>query len=223
MEARRDMAITASLIASIVRDFTPEFAMSTLMTALPYKDWLIGIGLDSDDRKGPPGNFAGVFARARQEGFQVPVHCDIDQPHIVDDIRTALMDIRADRIDHGTDIIRSDALTQEAVDRKIGFTVCPISNRACTGDTQADEIGRLIKRGAVLTVKSDDPAYFKAYINDNYAVLARELGLGAGEIAQLAQNSFDAAWISDHQRTGFHEAVDDYRTGWLRDSGGRTR
>src|SRR3546814_9534869 len=88
--------------------------MATLMEALPYKAWILGVGLDSDERDNPPSKFAAVFARAKAEGFFLTMHCDIDQVGSIDNIRAVLEEIGVDRIDHGTNIVeRSEEHTSE--------------------------------------------------------------------------------------------------------------
>jgi adenosine deaminase len=100
VKAERELGMTASLILCFLRDMSADFAMATLMEALPYKDWIIAIGLDSDERDNPPSKFAAVFARARAEGFLLTSHCDIDQVGSIEHIRQVLEDIGVDRIDH---------------------------------------------------------------------------------------------------------------------------
>src|SRR5262249_1374545 len=51
--AQRTLGISASLIMCILRDQSAEYAMATLMEALPFKDAIIGVGLDSDERDNP--------------------------------------------------------------------------------------------------------------------------------------------------------------------------
>ena len=69
LDARRILGIDAGLIMCFLRDFSAEYAMATLMESLPYKDVIIGVGLDSDERDNPPVKFKVVFERARAEGY----------------------------------------------------------------------------------------------------------------------------------------------------------
>src|SRR3954470_4822794 len=108
--ARAELGISAELIMCFLRDLSAEFAMATLMESLPYKNWIVGVGLDSDERGNPPSKFAAVFARARQEGYFLTMHCDIDQEGSIEHIRQALEDIGVQRIDHGTSIVESQRL-----------------------------------------------------------------------------------------------------------------
>ncbi|MEY2468191.1 MAG: adenine deaminase [Actinomycetota bacterium] len=208
--ARAEFGISAELIMCFLRDLSAEFAMATLMEALPYKDWIIGVGLDSDERDNPPSKFADVFARARREGFQLTMHCDIDQVGSVENIRQALEDIGVDRIDHGTNVVESPPLVEQLKQRGIGLTCCPISNSFVTSDMKATEIVSLLHDGVRVTVNSDDPAYFRGYVGENFTALAAEARLTAADVTRLARNAFEIAWLPERAREGFLAELDAY-------------
>ncbi len=208
--AKREFAMSAELIMCFLRDLSAEFAMATLMESLPYSEWIIGIGLDSDERGNPPSKFATVFARARAEGYMLTMHCDIDQEGSIENIRQAVEDIGVDRIDHGTNIVESPALVEAVKSRGIGLTCCPVSNSFVTSDMKADEIVQLLRHGVKVTVNSDDPAYFGGYMTENYAALAAHAGLTAREILLLARNSFTAAWLTSRALDGYLGELDAY-------------
>ncbi|MGY1864540.1 adenosine deaminase [Nocardia gipuzkoensis] len=208
--ARRELGISAELILCFLRDHSAEYAMATLLEALPYKSWIVGVGLDSDERGNPPSKFAAVFARARAEGFLLTMHCDIDQPDSVEHIRQALEDVAVDRLDHGTNIVEDDRLVELAKSGGIALTCCPVSNSFVTAQMKSAEIVGLFDRGLTVTVNSDDPAYFGAYVADNYLALAEQAGLGIDRLAELARNSFRASWITPARQDAFVREVDDY-------------
>ncbi|MFB7719997.1 adenosine deaminase [Nocardia sp. NPDC056100] len=210
VQARREFGISAELIMCFLRDQSAEYAMATLMEALPYKEWIIGVGLDSDERGNPPSKFAEVFARARREGFLLTMHCDIDQDNSIEHIRQALEDIGVDRIDHGTNIIENDALVELARSRGIAFTCCPVSNSFVTQSGKSEEILTLLNRGILVTVNSDDPSYFGAYAADNYVALTNSAEVTIDQVVALAKNSFQASWISTARREHFLLEVDRY-------------
>ncbi len=199
--------IDADLIMCFLRDHSAESAAETLEASVPFRDRIIGVGLDSDERGNPPEKFAAVFARARQLGYRLTMHCDIDQIGSIDNIRTVLHDIRTDRIDHGTNVVEDPTLVDELRARGIGLTCCPISNRFVTGDMKSTEITQLLRSGVRVTVNSDDPAYFGGYIVDNYVALIDNAGLTSADVVTLAENSFTISWIDDDRRTGYLEAV----------------
>ncbi len=212
VRAGDELGISAELILCFLRDFSAEDAAATLESALSYKDWIIGVGLDSDERDNPPSKFSAVFARARAEGFRLTMHCDIDQVGSIDNIRTVLTDIGVERIDHGTNIVEDPELVALAKERGLGFTCCPVSNSFVTEQMKADEIVSLMRAGLRVMINSDDPAYFGAYVGDNYVALAEQAGLSRTDLVQLAINSFEASWLTPEQKAAFIERVAEYAT-----------
>jgi adenine deaminase len=202
-----ELGIDADLIMCFVRDHSVESAEETLEASLPFQDCIVGVGLDSDERGNPPEKFASVFARAREAGYRLTMHCDIDQGGSIDNIRTVLHDIRTDRIDHGTNVVEDPSLVEELRARGIGLTCCPISNRFVTTDMKAREIADLLRAGVRVTVNSDDPAYFGGYVAANYLALAEAAGLSSDEVVTLAENSFAISWLDDGRRAGYLDEV----------------
>jgi adenine deaminase len=195
LAARRELGLRAQLIMCMLRDQPASYAMATLLQSLPYREWIVGVGLDSDERGHPPVKFAEVFNRARSEGYQVTMHCDVDQENSVEHIRQCLFEIGVDRIDHGVNILESDELTAELKRRGIGLTVCPISNRWVAGDLKASQIKRMLDLGLRVTVNSDDPAYFGGYVTDNLIAAQEAAGLTEAELLRLQRNAIEIAWL----------------------------
>ena len=193
--ARRELDLRVQLIMCLLRDQSAEYAMATLVQSLPYRDWIAGVGLDSDERGNPPLKFARVFARARAEGYQITMHCDVDQEDSAEHIRQCLEVIGVDRIDHGVNILENEDLTAELRRRGLGLTVCPISNRWVTGDMKPAQIKQMLDLGIRVTVNSDDPAYFGGYVTDNLIAAQQAAGLGAQELLQLQRNAIAIAWL----------------------------
>ena len=210
VKAERELGISASLIMCFLREMDAGFAMATLMEALPYKDWIIAVGLDSDERDNPPRKFAAVYERARREGFLLTMHCDIDQKNSIEHIRQAIEEIKVDRIDHGTNIVEDPALVAVLKQRGIGLTCCPVSNSVVTKDFKGKEITDLLRNGIKVTVNSDDPAYFRAYISENMEKMLDGTGLTKDELVQLQRNAFQISWLSSMKRDSFLASLDAY-------------
>jgi adenosine deaminase len=207
-KAMAELGVETQLIMCFLRDMSADSAMATLLQALPYKHWLIGVGLDSDEKDNPPLKFAAVFARARCEGLKLTMHCDVNQKNTLVHIGQVLHDIRVDRIDHGINSLEDPGLCKVIRERGLGLTVCPVSNRFCTQDLTATHIRRMLDFGMRVTVNSDDPAYFRAYMNENLQALYEEGQLTKDELAQLVRNSFVVAWLDDARRDAYLERLE---------------
>ena len=206
----RALNVDAALIMCFLRDFSKESARQTLAQAMQYRDKIIGIGLDSDEHNNPPLKFARQFEDAAAAGLHLTTHCDIDQKDSIEHIRQALEIMDVERLDHGTNIVEDPDLVALAAQRKIGLTACPLSNSFVSPDMKGKEITELLKAGVQISINSDDPAYFKGYISDNYYALAQKYQLTQAQIIQLAKNSFNAAWISDQQKQLYLAEIDRY-------------
>lgn len=204
------MGVEANLIMCFLRDMSAESAMETYETALAHRDKFIGIGLDSDERNNPPEKFAEVFQRAKADGFHVTMHCDIDQEDSIGHIRTCLKEIGVERLDHGTNIVEDAELVDYVIEHKIGFTCCPVSNGFVTSDMKGKEIKELLHKGALVTVNSDDPAYFQSYIVNDMYTLADKYDLTKEDLVKLAENSFAVTWLSEEKKTAYLAMVNAY-------------
>jgi adenosine deaminase len=197
---RRELDITSHLLLCFLRHLSADAAMSTLERALPHRDAILGVGLDSSEIGNPPSKFAAVFERARNEGFLSVAHAGEEGPP--EYIWQALDVLRVRRIDHGVRCLEDGRLVERLRRDQVPLTVCPLSNiRLRVFDRMEDHnIGRLLEAGLCVSVHSDDPAYFGAYINDNYRAVRDAHGLGRPEILRLARNSLVASFLDDTEK-----------------------
>ena len=210
VDAERQLGMKTQLIMCFLRDMSAASALETLEASLPFKGWIIGVGLDSDERGNPPTKFKDVFARARREGYHLTMHCDVNQEDSVRHIWQALDEIGVERIDHGVNSLEDEALIEEIKARGLALTVCPISNRYVTGSLTVDEIKTMLEKGMRVMINSDDPSYMQAYLNENLLELVEVGGFTRAQIAQLAKNSFLATWLSEDEKADYTAKVDAY-------------
>ena len=201
--ALRDGPISSKLILCFLRHLSADSAMATLEEALPFKDRLVAVGLDSSELGNPPSKFAAVFARARAEGLRAVAHAGEEGPPSY--IREALELLGVSRIDHGVRCLEDPALVAELVTRRIPLTVCPLSNVKLRVFKSIEDhnLRELLRRGIIATINSDDPAYFGGYIVDNFLAL----DLTEDEVRQLARNSFEASFLTEAEKKSFYENV----------------
>ncbi len=195
VDAKAEQGLSASLIMCFLRHLSEEEAFETLEQALPYRDKLIGVGLDSGEVGNPPEKFARVFSRCRELGFHLVAHAGEEGPP--EYIWTALDVLKVERIDHGVQSVRDAALMKRLAQDRIALTVCPLSNlKLCVfPDLAKHNLRQLLDAGLAVTINSDDPAYFGGYINDNFTQTFSALGLQAQHAYTLARNGFEASFV----------------------------
>ena len=207
--ARRELGVSALLILCFLRHLSEAAAFATLDAALPYRDKIIGVGLDSSERGNPPEKFARVFAKAAATGLKCVAHAGEEGPP--EYIRTALDVLKVQRIDHGVRCLEDAALVARLARERVPLTVCPLSNvKLCVfKHLREHNLAELLDAGLCATVNSDDPAYFGGYMNQNLVETFEALPqLGAKQAYQLARNSFEASFIDDAAKAGFIARLD---------------
>lgn len=204
------LGLSASLIMCFLRHLPEENAFETLKQALPYKDRIIGVGLDSSELGHPPSKFERVFKAAKAEGFITVAHAGEEGPseYIWEALR--LLDIS--RLDHGNRCLDDESLVAELVKRKMALTVCPLSNlKLCVvKDLKDHPLKKMLDKNLVVTVNSDDPAYFGGQVNANYYDTAVAINLSLEDLYQLAKNSFTASFLPKANIDAFVAELDAY-------------
>jgi len=208
--AAAELGLHTQLIMCFLRDLTADSAMETLAQSLPYRDGIVGVGLDSDEKGNPPVKFKAVFDRARSAGYRLTMHCDVDQEDSVAHIWQCLDEIGVERIDHGVNCLDDDALVARLRNSGVGLTVCPISNSYVSDGLKAHEVKVMLDRSLRVTVNSDDPAYFPGYIGENLAAVTQAVNLTKPELVQIERNAFTIAWITDEERAAYLGDLDAY-------------
>lgn len=174
--------------------------MATLGQILPFKDWVVGVGLDSSELGNPPEKFKAVFDKVRQEGLLTVAHAGEEGPP--EYIWQALQLLKVSRIDHGVRCLEDSQLVEHLAKHQIPLTVCPLSNvKLCVFETMANHnLKQLLDAGLCVTINSDDPAYFGGYVAENFQEIQAALKLSQEEIHQLARNSFQASFLTAEEK-----------------------
>jgi len=74
----------------------------------------------------------------------------------------------------------------------------------------SNEIRTMLEKNMMVTINSDDPGYFRAYLTDNFIALTQEGNFSEEELTQLARNAFDAAWLDDANKAQYQQRISDY-------------
>ena len=199
--------ISTDLIMCFLRDLGADAADEMLTAILPYREHIIGVGLDSNEVGFGPELFVDVYARAAAEGLHLVAHAGEEGGP--ETVAETLELLKVERIDHGIRAMEDPAVVAMLRVQGVPITVCPLSNVALRAvDTMKDHpLPAMLAAGLVVTVSSDDPPYFGGYVDQNYRALVEELGMDDAQLERLALNSFDAAFISDADRDRWQAEV----------------
>lgn len=199
-KAQQELGISSQIIMCFLRHLSEPAAMETLLQALPHKDKIVGVGLDSSEQGHPPEKFENVFREAKKAGFITVAHAGEEGPAL--NIRNAIDLLGVQRVDHGVRCVEDPALVDELKQTRMPLTVCPLSNLKLKVFEQMEQhnIVDLLRQGLCVTINSDDPAYFGGYMTDNFIAVADAHPMSQQEIAQFTLNAIEASFISDSEK-----------------------
>ena len=195
LKAEKELGISSKIIMCFLRHIDEKSAFETLNQALTHKNKIIGVGLDSSEAGHPPKKFEKVFNKAMKEGFLTVAHAGEEGPP--EYIWEALNLLKVKRIDHGVRCLDDEKLVQKLREEQIPLTVCPLSNvKLCVFEKLEDHnLKKLLDKGLMAVVNSDDPAYFGGYLNMNFIQCQKVLNLSMEDVKRLAINSFKSSFL----------------------------
>ena len=209
-QAEHQLGISSQLIMCFLRHLDEQAAFDTLEQAMPYKDKIIAVGLDSSEQGHPPEKFARVFQAAREAGFLTVAHAGEEGP--AQNILDAIYLLGISRIDHGVRCVENPELVQQLAESRMPLTVCPLSNIKLKvfDNMEQHNIVDLLETGLCVTINSDDPAYFGGYMTDNFVAVAEAHPLNPKQIAQFSLNAIEASFIENTHKVTLSRRVNDY-------------
>ncbi|MFW9617943.1 MAG: adenosine deaminase [Sulfurospirillum sp.] len=209
-KGEQELGISSFLIMCFLRHLSEENAFETLKASLPFKDKIIGVGLDSSEVGHPPSKFQRLFVECKKVGYKIVAHAgeEGDSSYIWEAINL----LQVERIDHGIRCDEDASLVKLLIEKQIPLTVCPLSNvkLRAVKNMQEHNLLKLLRQGVLVTVNSDDPAYFGGYVNENYEAICDNLDLSKEELKTLASNSFKASFLSDERKKHFINQISQY-------------
>lgn len=197
----RDFGVECNLIMCINRERTVESAWEMMEQAYPYRHLITGLGLDSYEKDNPPSKYTEVYAKAREQGYRVTAHCDVDQENSIKHIWECIDLLKTDRIDHGVNSIESPKLVEELIRRKITLTACPTWRSPYPGTRDLPRIKQMYELGLNVTLNTDDPAEFNSgYMNKLLIGAVEGSGYTKQDLIQFMTNAFNGAWIPEDRK-----------------------
>ena len=199
-KANKEFGLTSKIIMCFLRHLDEASAFQVLNQALIHKDKIIGVGLDSSELGHPPKKFERVFKKAIEKGFLTVAHAGEEGPP--EYIWQALNLLKVKRIDHGVQCLLDVKLVQKLKDDQIPLTVCPLSNIKLRvfKNLKEHSLKKMLNKGLMVMVNSDDPAYFGGYINQNFIECQKALNLSMEDVKTLIINSFNSSFLKEEKK-----------------------
>lgn len=210
IDGQKELNLSSKLIICFLRHLDIESCFKTLEQALTFKDWIVGVGLNSAEVGNPPEKFTPLFQKAIKEGFKTVAHAGEEGgPEY---IWQAIEKLNVSRIDHGVRCMEDKALVETLIKRQIPLTVCPLSNIKLNVFHSMEEHNLKLMNdcGLCVTINSDDPAYFGGYIAENFIASQTALNLSKNDIYELSKNSFKAAFLNPVEKQYFIKELDEF-------------
>lgn len=206
-----DFGVEAGLIMCLNRERSVASAREMLSLAERYRDQILGLGLDSYEEGNPPRKFVEIYANARDRGYHLTAHCDVDQTDSVDHIWECLDLLGVERIDHGVNAIEDPRLIQELISRGVGLAVSPVRLNADRGPEDVDRIKQLYEAGVLVSLNTDDPAEFlSGYLTNMLLEVQAASGYEKRDLVRFIANAFESSWLPPARKASYLTSLHEF-------------
>src|SRR5271157_2141547 len=203
--AERELGLSLFWIFDAVRHFTVDEAERVFRKAAELRaryPSIIGIGLGGDERRAGSEPFRALYAQAARAGLRLTNHAgETTGPEA---IREALA-IGSERIGHALSACKDFYLLQELKERSIPLELNPTSNvRTGVCPSFAEHpLRRYFDAGLLVTLNSDDPAFFGSDVANEYLLAHIVQGFSREELRRLAANSIRASFLAPQAKVAW--------------------
>jgi len=199
-KAEKEFGLSFKIIMCFLRHLSEEEGFKILDQAIVHKDKIFGVGLDSSEMGNPPKKFKKLFKKAVENNFITVAHAGEEGPP--EYMWEALNLLNVKRIDHGVQCLKDEKLVEKLSTNQVPLTVCPLSNiKLKVFEKLYDHnIKKMLDKKLMVTINSDDPAYFGGYLNQNLIETQAALNLSFEDIKTLLINSFKSSFLSEERK-----------------------
>ena len=193
----REHGVTVRLTPDVVRDLGVEEGERVLEVAIKFAGrGVVALNAAGSERSAIEP-FAPLFRRAKDAGLRsVPHAGEWAGPG---NVWETLMSYDPDRIGHGVRSIEDPELVSHLAERRIPLEVSPVSNVATGVYASLAEHPFVALRdaGIIVTLNSDDPTMFGAWLGDVFEQARAAWGLTDAELARIAAAGVEASFAPD--------------------------
>lgn len=203
LRAERELGLSLYWIFDAVRHFTLPEAERVFRKAAELRACypsIIGIGLGGDERRAGSADFKEIYAEAGAAGLRLTNHAgETTGPEAI----WAALAIGSERIGHALSVLQDPLLVEHLKMRSTPLEMNPTSNvRTGVCPSIGDHPLRpCFDLGLLVSVNSDDPAFFGSDLANEYLLAHSELGFSRQELRILAANSFQSSFLPEVEKT----------------------
>jgi len=202
VRAERELGLSLYWIFDAVRHFTVPEAERVFRKAAELRSRypaIVGIGLGGDERRAGSEPFRALYEQARRNGLRLTNHAgETTGPEAI----WEALAVGSERIGHALSAIEDEALVRELRTRRIPLELNPTSNvrtGACPSFA-GHPLRRYFDAGLLVTLNSDDPAFFGSDVTNEYLLAHIEQGFSRDELRRLASNSIAASFLPQSEK-----------------------
>ena len=206
----RELGLTIYWIFDAVRHFTVEEAERVFRKAATMRaDFpsIIGIGLGGDERRAGSEAFRSLYDEAARAGLRLTNHAgETTGPEAI----WEALSVGSERIGHALSAIQDRKLIEELKARGTVLELNPTSNvrtGVCASFAE-HPLRRYFDAGLLVTLNSDDPAFFGSDVANEYLLAHTEQGFTREELRQLAANSMRASFLPEPAKALWLSRID---------------
>jgi adenosine deaminase len=208
--AEKEFGIIGRFIIIALRHYSPEDSLAMAQLAVEFKnEGVVAFDLAGGEKGNPAARHVEAFRYAREHNLAVTVHAG--EGDGAESVREAVHICGANRIGHGTRLIEDPELTQYVNDRRIALEICLTSNvQTRVADSyEAHPLREYFDRGLNVTLNTDNRLMSGTTLTDEYVHAAERLGFTVDELAGIALNGFESAFLPWEERVMLIEEASD--------------
>jgi adenosine deaminase len=209
-KAEKDFGVIGRLIICGLRHYPGTASLEMSRLAVEFKnDGVVAFDLAGAEKGNPASLHAAAFKHARENNLAVTVHAG--EGDGADSVRQAVHICGANRLGHATRLIEDPELTQYVNDRRIGLEICLTSNvqTRVAESYAAHPLREYFDRGLNVTLNTDNRLMSGTTLTDEYVFAAEHMGFSMDELAGIALNGFESAFLPWEERLILIEEASD--------------
>lgn len=203
--------ITGGMIPTFIRHLGVDAAAEDWQFYQHHTDRFLAMGLAAIEVGFPASMFKNVFNEVKASGLPIVAHAG--EEGSAEYIWSAIDDLGVARIDHGIRCLEDPKLVEYLQKSQTPLTVCPCSNVSLHVFEHMNQhvIAQMLDLGLNVTINSDDPAHFGAYLQENMQQVQTHCGITDDQLVRMTHNAIDGSFTDQIRKKDMHQSVDNFK------------